>query len=74
MDRRAQRQPDKVFNVGEVLVWVHVDEKTGQRVQEFVRVRNRRRFTNRFYYQITSQATGDNYNAWGDELYRFEKR
>lgn len=74
MNRRMQRPQGRPFSIGEVLVWVHVDEKTGQKVQEFVRVRNTRSFTGKWYYQCTSQATGENYNAWHDELFRFEKR
>jgi hypothetical protein len=66
------------FSVGEKLVWMRIDEQTGQHVNDFVRVMrvpkpDARTHGAREQYQVMVLRTNEPAIAWRDELYRFEE-
>lgn len=66
------------FNEGEILVWMHVDEDTGQSINDFVRVMRSpraeaRTFGAREQYQVMVLRTNEPALAFRDELFHFEK-
>lgn len=60
-----------MYEIGEELVWMHIDDATGQQMNEMVVVRNRRQYPNSVYYTCQVLSTGDVAMVWGDELFRF---
>lgn len=66
------------FFVGEKLVWVHTDENTGQKLQEFVVVKGmsngrRTQATGKPYYLVQVLRTGEPAQCWHDELFRWDQ-
>ena len=66
-----------MFNVNETVAWAHIDEETGQRVNELVRVM---RVPNpdaelrsaRIQYQVMVLRTGEPALAFADEMMRVD--
>lgn len=66
------------FNIGEKLVWIHVDEDTGQRVNDFVRVMKvpdvtAKSSSAKAQYSVQVLRTNEPAIAFVDELFRWEK-
>ena len=62
------------FNIGEKVVWVHIDEMTGKKLQELVIIRGmskgmRTEVTGRPHYLI-QLGNGEPAQAFSDELFR----
>lgn len=65
-----------MFNVGEQLVWSHIDEETGKKINTFVKVMKAPRpdgktFASREQYQIQVLGTNEPALAFSDELSRY---
>ena len=65
----------RTYNVGEKLIWVHIDEKTGKRLNEMVTVMHVKimnKGNGKPHYLIRT-VKGDAGNCWHDELFRFQQ-
>lgn len=62
----------RAYALNEKLVWIHVDEDTGDRMNDLVIVRSRKPFAGKPYYIVTIVRTGEPVQAWHDELFRFQ--
>lgn len=59
------------YSAGEQLVWMHINDETGQQLNDLVTVMGVRSYTDSAYYAIRIEKTGDAGFAWHDELHRF---
>lgn len=62
------------YEINEKLVWLHVDDKTGEKLNEIVTVMKKRDYPNSCYYTCRVESTGEVTFAWHDELKRFKVR
>jgi hypothetical protein len=67
-----------MFSVGQQLVWVHVDDETGERVNDFVKVMALPRDglkspSAREQYRVQVLRTGDPAIAFRDELFDYSE-
>ncbi len=66
------------FSVGETLVWSHLDEALGKKVNDFIKImrepaQNSKTSTGKKQYQVQILRTNEPALAFADELFRFEK-
>ena len=66
------------FQVGEQLVWIHIDEETGRKVNDFVKVMRAanpggRTYGAREQYQVMVVRTNEPALAFSDELFRYQE-
>ena len=61
----------RTYKEGQKLVWIHVDDETGKRINDLVVVKNIRVYPSSAYYTIQLEANGEIAMAWHDELHEF---
>ena len=61
------------MDVGETVVWMRVDEQTGKRLSDLVKICEVRTFVGKPIYRVQIIRTGEIAQAFSDELFRVKR-